>query len=61
MVGLKALLAYEFIPVDFLLFAMLPSVGGSDILSSANISLSQCLTLPVTPQTLAIIHNDSVS
>lgn len=43
-VGLKALLAYEFIPVDFLLFAMLTSVGESDILFRANISPLQCLT-----------------
>lgn len=45
-VGLKALLAYEFIPLDFLLFAMLTSVGGSNILFvriSACCSASLCL------------------
>lgn len=46
-VGLKALPAYEFITVDFLLFAMPTSVGGSNILFCANIVLAQRLTLPL--------------
>lgn len=60
-VGLKALLAYEFILVDFLLLAMPTSIGRSHILFRANIGLVQCLNLPLTIQTLATIHNDSVS
>lgn len=60
-VGLKALPAYEFIPVDFLLFAMPTSVGGNDIPFRTNTSLVQCLILTLTIETLATIHNDSVS